>query len=184
LLDAITSHGPSMPAAVSGRVDATQIGLLGMSYGGGAATEVCKVDSRCRAAVNLDGGLWGKRMRQPLTVPYLVLASPGNAMFFEHGLLTSEAPYYEITVPGATHSNFTDVSAFVPLFDWMGVTGPIEGERVIDIMNVFTQRFFDAHVRGVATPVLGAEGFPEISTRTNLPAQSGGEIGYSAGSIR
>jgi hypothetical protein len=118
--------------------------------------------------VNLDGGLWGSRMRQPLTVPYLVVANPSNADFFEHDLLTSEAPYYAITVEGAAHTNFMDVSLFAPVLQWLGVTGTIEGERVIDIMNVLSRRFFDAYVRGGAASKLEPEGFPELSTRTNL----------------
>jgi hypothetical protein len=142
-----------------------------MSYGGGAVTEFCKSDARCRAAMNMDGGLWGSRARQPLTVPYLALASPGNAPFFEHGLLTSEAPYYELTVAGAAHLNFTDVSVFVPLLRWLGVTGTIEGARVIDIMNVAATAFFDAHLRGSAAQMVDLEGFPEIRTQTNLQTQ-------------
>ena len=169
LLDAITmaSGAPAVPAVVAGRVDSTQIGLLGMSTGGGAVTAVCKEDTRCRAAVNLDGGLWGSRMRQPLTVPYLVVAHPSNAAFFEHDLLISEAPYYAITVEGAAHTNFMDVSLFAPVLQWLGVTGAIEGERVIDIMNVLSRRFFDAYVRGGAAPELEPDGFPELSIRTN-----------------
>ena len=170
LLDAITMPDARsrLPAAVAGRVDTSRVGFLGMSYGGGAVTALCKRDARCRAAVNLDGGLWGSRMRQPLTVPYLVVASPGNADFFEHDLLTSEAPYYAITVEGAAHTNFMDVSLFAPVLQWLGVTGPIEGERVIEIMNVLTQRFFDAYLRGTAAPDLPPPEFPELSTRSNV----------------
>ena len=119
--------------------------------------------------MNLDGGLWGSRTRQPLTVPYLVVASPTNAAFFEHDLLTSEAPYYAITVEGAAHTNFMDVSLFAPVLQWLGVTGAIEGQRVIDIMNVLSRRFFDTYVRGAAAPELDPERFPELSTRTNVP---------------
>jgi predicted dienelactone hydrolase len=170
LLDAIAlpSDPPGLPAVVAGRVDTSRIGFLGMSYGGGAVTALCKEDSRCRAAVNLDGGLWGNRMRQPLTVPYLVVASPDNADFFEHDLLTSEAPYYAVTVEGAAHTNFMDVSLFAPVLQWLGVTGSIEGQRVIDIVNVLSRRFFDAYVRGAAAPELEPAGFPELSTRTNV----------------
>ncbi len=174
LLDAITmaSDAPAVPAVVAGRVDVTQIGLLGMSTGGGAVTAVCKEDARCRAAVNLDGGLWGSRMRQPLTVPYLVVAHPSNAAFFEYDLLISEAPYYAITVEGAAHTNFMDVSLFAPVLQWLGVTGTIEGQRVIDIMNVLSLRFFDAYVRGTGAPKLEPEDFPELSTRSNRLAQA------------
>jgi hypothetical protein len=117
--------------------------------------------------MNMDGGLWGNRIRQAPTVPYLALASPNNAPFFEHGLLTSEAPYYAITVENARHSNFADVSVFVPLLRWLGVTGTIDGKRAIEIMNVVATRFFDAHVRDTGAPVLPLEGFPELRTRAN-----------------
>jgi hypothetical protein len=106
-------------------------------------------------------------MREPLKVPYLVLASPSNAQFFEHDRLISEAPYYALTVEGAAHSNFTDASVFVPLFRWLGVTGTIDGNRVIDIMNVVATRFFDAYLRDDSAAGLEPEGFPEVSTRTN-----------------
>jgi hypothetical protein len=183
VLDAITmaSGEHAVPAIVAGRVDASRLGLLGMSYGGGAVTQVCKSDARCRAVLNLDGGLWGRKMREPLKVPYLVLASPNNARFFEHDRLTSEAPYYALTVEGAAHSNFTDVSAFVPLFRWLGVTGTIDGNRVIDLMNAVATRFFDTHVRGESSAVLELEDFPEVSVQTN-PA--GGRALQSAGSMR
>jgi dienelactone hydrolase len=180
LLDAITSPTAAarVPSVVTGHLDTTRVGLLGMSYGGGAVTQVCKSDSRCRAAMNLDGGLWGSKMREPLNVPYLVLASPSNAEFFEHDRLISEAPFYALTVEGALHTNFTDASAFVPLFRWLGVTGTIDGQRVIDIMNVVATRFFDAHLRESA-PAFSAGDLPEITVRTNGPP-----VPQSAGSIR
>ncbi len=180
VLDAITSaRGSSgVPSVVAGRVDASRIGLLGMSYGGGAVTALCKEDPRCRAAVNLDGGLWGKHMRDPLAVPYLVVASPPNADFFEHDLLTSQAPYHAVTVAGAEHTNFMDVSLFAPVLKWLGVTGSIDGERVIEIMNVMSRRFFDAYVRGTGAPNLEPSEFPELSSVTNEA------VVQSAGSMR
>lgn len=170
VIDAITapSGEQTLPNALAAHIDASRLGLLGMSFGGGAVTQVCKSDSRCRAALNLDGGLWGGKMRQPLQVPYLALVSAGNAPFFQHDLLTSEAPYYAITVEGALHSNFADVSLFVPLFRWLGITGSIDGSRVIDIMNVVTLQFFDAYVRGDAATMPTLEGYPELSAQTNL----------------
>jgi predicted dienelactone hydrolase len=172
LLDAIAAPSGALrvPSVVAGRVDTNRIGLLGMSFGGGAVTALCKQDPRCRAAVNLDGGLWGRHRLQPLTVPYLALASPSNAPFFEYDLLTSKAPYYLITVDGAAHTNFMDVSLFAPVLRWLGVTGSIDGRRIVDIMNVATRRFFDAYVGGHASRDVGVEpeGFPELATQTNL----------------
>jgi predicted dienelactone hydrolase len=178
VLDAITM-GDGLPALLAGHVDSSRIGLMGMSYGGGAVTALCKEDARCRAVVNLDGGLWGKRKLEPLTVPYLAVASQPNADFFEHGLLTSEAPFYAITVAGVEHTNFMDVSVLAPVLEWLGVLGPIEGERALEIMNVLARGFFDAHLND-ASPGLELEltDFPELAFRTNaarapLPAGAG-----------
>jgi predicted dienelactone hydrolase len=169
LLDSIVMRSPDQSPSVPlrDRVDVDRIGLLGMSFGGGAMTELCKTDTRCRAVMNMDGGLWGEHMRQPLTVPYLVLASRGNRLLFEHDLLSSRAPYYALTVEGAAHSNFTDVSAFLPIFEWLGITGAIDGDRVIDIMNATAQRFFDVYLRDTAISALVFEDFPEIEEQSN-----------------
>ena len=75
VLDSITTPTGRDPKlqAISNRIDADQIGLLGMSFGGGAVTELCKSDARCRAGLNMDGGTFGQRQRQPLQVPYLAM---------------------------------------------------------------------------------------------------------------
>jgi predicted dienelactone hydrolase len=166
LLDAITNPVAGLRAPLADYVDTRRIGMLAMSFGSGPVTEICKTDERCRTAVNLDGGLWGDSMREPLAVPYLVLASAGNRPFFEHDRLTSRAPYFVLTVADATHANFTDVSAFVPLFDWLGWTGPVEGERVIEIMNTVTRRFFDAYLRS------GGGGAPDFRDLAGVSTDS------------
>jgi predicted dienelactone hydrolase len=167
LVDAIFDERSALPRIIAGRTNIAELGLIGMSFGGGAVTEFCKTDPRCRAAVNLDGGLWGEHIRQPLEVPYLVLASPGNRPFFEYGRLSSRAPYYALTVQGAQHANFTDVSAFVPLFRWLGVTGSIDGNRIIELMNDATREFLDAFVREDGNRTPRFDQFEEVELQTN-----------------
>ena len=96
------------------------------------------------------------------------MASPPKAGFFEHDLSISEVPYYAVTVDGAAHVNFMDVSVLAPALRWLGAMGPIEGERMIDIMNVLSQQFFETHVKCEATRApLELGGFPEVTLRTN-----------------
>lgn len=43
------------PSLFAGRLDLNRIGIFGHSFGGTTAGEVCVLDSRCKAVVNLDG---------------------------------------------------------------------------------------------------------------------------------
>jgi hypothetical protein len=48
-----------------GKLDLGRIGSFGHSIGGATALEVCLVDTRCRGAANLDGGLYGETETRP-----------------------------------------------------------------------------------------------------------------------
>lgn len=55
------------------RLDLHRIGIVGHSAGGTAAIETCRVDSRCKAAINLDGWYDHVIGWEPLKVPLLML---------------------------------------------------------------------------------------------------------------
>jgi len=150
--------------AFDDRIDVDRVGLLGMSFGGGAITEFCKVDARCRAALNMDGGLFGERQREPLEVPYLSLIREGRST--DYLLLTSRSDYYEIEVEGTTHLDFTDDTVVLPILKWFGLTGSIAAERVIEITNTVALRFFDSYLRGAPKPRFDGE-FPELTVEMN-----------------
>jgi predicted dienelactone hydrolase len=175
VLDSITTQSRRHPTlqAFANRLDADRIGLLGMSFGGGAITEACKSDTRCRAGMNMDGATFGQRQRQPLEVPYLSLVRGGNRGSFVYLSAASRSDYYEVEVEGSTHLDFTDDAVVLPILKWLGVTGDIGAWRVIEITNAVSLRFFDAYLRGEPKPRFDAE-FPELNVETN---------GYAARSI-
>jgi predicted dienelactone hydrolase len=164
-LDSLTTApGRAKLQAIAARIDFDRIGFLGMSFGGGAVTELCKSDPRCRAAMNIDGGTFGERQRQPLGVPYLALVREGQDTL-DYLLPASRSDYYAVEVAGATHLDFTDDAVVLPILRWIGITGPIEGERVIALTNVVALRFFDAYLRGGPKPRF--DEFPELAVKTN-----------------
>ena len=154
---------PRAPA-FENRIDADRVGLLGMSFGGAAVTEFCKVDARCRAALSMDGGMFGQRQREPLEVPYLALLREGRSA--DHLLATSRNDFYEIEVQGATHLDFTDDTIVLPMLKWLNMTGTIAAERIIEITNAVALRFFDAYLRGGPKPRFDGE-FPELTVDVN-----------------
>ena len=168
VLDSITTQAGPQPQLqpISNAIDTERIGLLGMSFGGAAITELCKSDSRCRAGMNMDGGsTFGQRQRQPLQVPYLALVQEGSESL-DYLLPFSRSDYYEVEVEGSTHLDFTDDAVVLPILKWMGVTGSISAERVIELANAVSLRFFDAYLRGAPKPRFD-DGFPELKVTTN-----------------
>jgi predicted dienelactone hydrolase len=167
VLDSITtpSGREAKFQAISERIDADRIGLLGMSFGGGAVTELCKSDARCRAGLNMDGGTFGERQRQPLHVPFLGM-NRENQDYLDYLMSASRSDYYAVEVKGATHLDFTDDAVVLPILKWLNVTGDIAGWRVIEVTNAVSLRFFDAYLRGAPKPRFD-DGFPELTVETN-----------------
>lgn len=73
VLDAV-STGTQLGALAS-HLDTTRIVAAGHSFGGAAAVATAQVDTRVRAAVNIDGTMYGSVPDRPLTQPYLLLQS-------------------------------------------------------------------------------------------------------------
>jgi predicted dienelactone hydrolase len=167
VLDSLTGQGVTSPPLqpLVDAIDADRIGLLGMSFGGAAVTELCKDDARCRAGMNIDGGsTFGQRQRRPLRVPFLALVQDGSTSL-RYLLDASRSDYYEVEVSGATHLDFTDDTVVLPILKALNVTGDIAGERVIEVTNAVALRFFDAYLRGAAPPQFSD--FAELTVRTN-----------------
>jgi predicted dienelactone hydrolase len=167
VLDSITASSDPKLQPFSMRIDPDRIGLLGMSFGGGAVTEFCKLDPRCRAALNIDGGTFGQRQRQPLQVPYLALVREDQRSL-DYLLAASQSDYYDVEVAGARHLDFTDDTLVLPILKWLGMTGSIAATRVVEITNAVSLRFFDAYLRGGPKPRF--EEFPELTVQMNAQA--------------
>jgi hypothetical protein len=65
----------SRTGPLTGRFDLARLGTFGHSFGGYAALECCRIDSRCKAGVNLDGANWNTVGKVGLSKPALLIAS-------------------------------------------------------------------------------------------------------------
>lgn len=124
-------------------VNEDKIGLLGLSLGGAVATEFCKRDQRCSAAVNLDGGIFGTNIQAPVTIPYLMLYSEmhegGNDFLKE----ASGQTYEEHTIEGSMHLDFHDATFILPALRWFRLLGRIDGEEMIHRKNKLVLKFLN-----------------------------------------
>jgi hypothetical protein len=128
-----------------GRLDTDKIGLFGMSMGGIASTEACLTDKRVRACINMDGGLYGSVLENPIQIPFMFLNSK---RFLGYGPLftaRSNTDCYSFSVRDSDHYNLTDYSLYpTPLVS--PLLGKIEGKKTIEIMNVLVRLFFDKYL--------------------------------------
>lgn len=133
-----------------GKLDLSRIGSFGHSFGGATALEVCRVDTRCRAAVNMDGGLYGDIRTEPAVRPLLLMTSADSSRNTEavqkwtKMIANADAPAYWLELPNSTHFSFTIAQLLSPMLVPRNFN-PRAGLHTID---TYLARFFDLHLRG------------------------------------
>jgi predicted dienelactone hydrolase len=146
-------------------IDTSGFGAFGMSYGGAAAGEFCKIDNRCKAGVNLDGTQFGRHWDQAVSAPFLMLYHDGHQGGNDFAYLPPAHDFWDYGVKGSTHFDFTDFTYAWPLFRTIGYMGSIDGMRMIDIMNIVVLSFFDHSLKGKPVPGELFTDIPEIVVR-------------------
>jgi predicted dienelactone hydrolase len=138
------------------RLDVTRIGSFGHSFGGATALEVCRVDARCRAAVNMDGGLYGAIMSQPAVRPLLLMSSAESNQFAEtvkkwtRMIENAGAEAYWLELPGSTHFSFTITQLLSPIL----APKDFDPRAGLGTVDRYLRAFFDVHLRDRDTPPL------------------------------
>ena len=153
----------------AGHLDTERIGVFGQSFGGATAFQVCAIDSRCKAAINLDGTQWGTILDTPLQAPFLMVYGEMTDRLNDWVLNTSPASGYSLRVNGAWHVNFTDFNLVSPLFKLplLGTLGEIDSQQMERIMNAYTLAFFDQTLKGIPSPLLQSfsPDYPEVELK-------------------
>lgn len=151
----------------AGHLDLTRIGVFGMSFGGATAADVCFLDSRCRAGVNMDGVQFGATttLDSAMKVPFMYMTSEPFKLLADPVFRRSQAPAWLLSTAGSAHVSYTDLVLFSPLLHMGGITGRIDGGRMEQIMNAYLLAFFDQTLRGKPSPLLQgpSPAYPEVT---------------------
>lgn len=156
-----------------------RIGFMGHSTGGGVTIEFCARDSRCKAGLGLDtwmGPVSSQTRTSGVAQPFLSLfrelwpsernsANLPNALF---NTLKSHSPQAQsLVILGTDHSanlpiDFTDLPLLTPLAYQLKLKGPLEGRRVVEIINAYALAFFNQALKGIPALLLDqpTEAFP------------------------
>lgn len=154
-----------------GALDFSRVAYVGHSVGGASAFEACRLDSRCAAAVDLDGTLWTEVRRLGLAAPHLLVQkAPADAC---DEFCTRAAADFEtvmadggrqVSIAGSTHPSFQDDSLMPAITSRLG-QGSIDGRRMTAIVRDTVRAFLDVHVLGVAPSEFAAalDRYAEVS---------------------
>lgn len=158
-----------------GKLDFNRIGVFGHSTGGGAAIQFCGADPRCRAVLGLDPFMTPVSravLDRGLSMPFVAIFSQAwadetdskNNRLFNGMQAQMSGPAPAVSIQGTAHYDFTDLPALTPLAPRLHLKGPINGERVQQIVNAYTLAFFDLHFKGIPTTLLNAPSpdYPEV----------------------
>jgi dienelactone hydrolase len=165
------------------KLDLEHIGIMGHSFGGGAAYQATRLLGDITAGINMDGTLFGLDVQEPLTKPFMFMQAESTVQtgegyakdapphIREHLKQEAKAMLEAVTaggihlhVEGAEHFNFTDHQLYSPLFKYTGMTGSIEGEHGAALVNRYVLEFFNKHLKSMESPLIEgpSSSYPEV----------------------
>jgi predicted dienelactone hydrolase len=184
-LDQLTTLNQSDPNHIlTGRLDLGRAGTFGISLGGMNAAEACLKDSRLKACLIMDVNMPADVVKAGLQQPSMFITRDADTMRLERKraggwseedirltLTTMRSVYerlpgdgYYVQIPNIFHLNFTDFPYWSPITSQLGLTGPVNSQRMFDIINAYSLAFFDKHLNGQSAPLLDgpATQYPEV----------------------
>ncbi|MEO8078116.1 MAG: carboxylic ester hydrolase [Acidobacteriota bacterium] len=171
---------------LTGRLDLRRVGIFGVSLGGEISAEACRREPRLRACLAMDVWMPASVVQTGLQQPTMFITRDAETMRLEgwsqaiidRTQTTMRAVFerlpgsgYFVRVRGMFHVDFSDAALLSPLTSWLGITGPIDGERARGIINAYSLAFFDRHLKGRPEVLLDgpAEQYPEVLFETRRP---------------
>lgn len=178
-----------------GVLDLRRVGAFGHSFGGATAVEACFRDPRIRAALNMDGWMYGAIGHEVLEKPLFVMyeagwppdprqlakesasSAPSDRMdiWDLHNLDRTLAGYggYVLTLDHTRHMNFSDRSLYSPIHS-LTDSGSIDPALAHRAVNEYTRAFFDHVLKGEPEPLLEQSHQPYAFARLK---EWGGAVG-------
>jgi predicted dienelactone hydrolase len=181
VLDRLAELNTSDPTGrFKGHLDMTRVGVFGHSFGGATAAQFCHDDSRCKAAIDVDGQPFGSVVQEGLHQPFMFLMSDHSREMDPEGvqIMANIQSIYNrlpedrrlrVTIRGANHFLFSDDGALLKSHMVMrtlralGVVG-IDGRRQLAVTTYCVDSFFEAYLKGPAVSRLNISSplYPEL----------------------
>ncbi|MEZ4236325.1 MAG: carboxylic ester hydrolase [Myxococcota bacterium] len=159
-LDALDRDDPEH--LLTGQLDGSRAGIVGVSLGGIVAAQACADDARLRACIVLDAFAPADVVQRGLHQPALWLSRDADTMraegWHEADVAETQASMRAVTaglgdagelllLPGAYHLDFTDAPRYSPLLRWFGLTGPIPPPQAHALVSTSVRGWLDRWLR-------------------------------------
>jgi predicted dienelactone hydrolase len=150
----------SLPSIFTDKLDMSNLGIFGHSFGGAAAGETCLNDSRFKAFVNMDGTPFGDTVDRVIQQPFMILTEKPNQnakLPVSDGYSKNQKNFTTVYLNQSQHMNFTDFNTIIPSFGKaFGILGTIDANRQNEVMNSYIVSFFNKYLKGMHEPTLDA----------------------------
>ncbi len=172
LHDTLQNNPPKEIADIAQAGDLDRVGEAGMSFGGAISGEICMIDSRCAAGVNMDGGNFPfSSFNADIPAPFLMFHSDPAYLYeaMERPLPEGGAPrsfnefsyeriatagsrpdVYRVSLKQTQHLGLSDSAWFVGQPVRGMLFGEASAETMLGAQNAFIRGFFDKHLKGEA----------------------------------
>lgn len=168
----------------TGRFDFQRLAAFGHSFGGAQALQFCHEESRCRAAIDIDGIPFGTVIRDGLSKPGMILLSDHRRekadattqqIFADFRSIYAQLPTgYFVTIYGANHFTFSDQILLksrlvISALRAARVFGRLESRRGLAITTDYVHTFFDVYLKGAPPSQLAslATKYPEVQAESH-----------------
>ncbi len=185
VVDRLRRMNEDTASEFAGRMDLDRVGMFGHSFGGATALQFCHSDSRCKAAVDLDGIPFGSVVREGLTKPCMFLLSdhrretsdPSSRQVLAeidsiYDRLPHDGRLYAV-IRNANHFSFSDQSLLnshiaVGILQHVAKFGTLDETRGLAISADYVHAFFDVYLNGAPGASLRSLGmkYPEVQVET------------------
>lgn len=157
------------------RLDLARLGVFGHSFGGATAAQVCQMDTRCKAGIDIDGDLFGNVVQTGLERPFIVIqhdigaCSDTNCRSSQREIqailrTVPRGESYSLRIKNTQHFNFSDYAVYFSPARALGLLGSIDGVRGLQITRAYIRAFFDTYLNKTPSPLLQgpSSAYPEV----------------------
>lgn len=151
VIDQLAKINENPNSILHNHLNTNAIGVLGHSFGAQIIDQVCRIDARCKAAVNIEGKIAPENAKLPVPVPFLFLMAPHTVVNDDIAIeqlwrtIKQQAPSYYFIIQGADHGTFTDFNYL--LSPWF-TTKNLDPLRGLTITRAVLVDFFDTYLKG------------------------------------
>lgn len=136
-----------------GKLDFSRVGTMGQSVGGAVAGQLCYVDARMKAGVNLDCFQFGDLFDHEMNKPFMLLQSESYPLWgiANKVIYAKVKPFYSFQIKNSRHFIFTDCSIFPVKFNEKLKDLVGEGDKYgnVKLINEYIVDFYNHYLNNV-----------------------------------